>query len=112
VWRVVQPAPRAIRSARLGVGPPDLVERCVHTVEREQAILRPVDDEERARRDECRDVRKVEIAIETVDVKRQAHGIHDVLLDLRAERRHPPNVDRHLDTFVERAEEKAPVAAH
>src|SRR5262245_52061809 len=108
---VIEATPLTLRRARFGVTTSDLVESGLHSVEREEAILRAVDDQDRARGDQCRQVGQIEVAIQPVDVERKADAVDDVLFDLRAERSHPSHGHRRLDPLIERGEQETAPAA-
>src|SRR5262245_4551265 len=64
--RVIKTAALALHRARFSVTSRDLGECGLHSVEREEPILRAVDHQHRARRDQCRKIWQVEVVIQPV----------------------------------------------
>ena len=78
----------------------------------EEAVARAVDHHQGARRDQCGEIRKIEVVKQSRDMEGQADGIDDVPPDLLRERRHPANVHGGLDPRRERGQHETAVTAH
>src|SRR5262245_52177404 len=101
-----------VRHGRLAKACLDLSMCFVYAVGREQGVLRSIDDEYGARRDQRGEIRQIEVAIETGNMKSKPDGVENMAADVRRIRGHPADIYCCLDSGVEGGKQEAPVTTH